>query len=101
MASCNVTSLTKGQFRQYVTERCHKNNEERLREQAEGKSKCDRIIKEEYKKKSYVTERDIEDVRKMYRTRYGLSPVITPTRESMREQTSSVGVRRRGRRKYS
>ena len=74
MESCDVTSLTKGQFRKYVTERCHKKNEERLREQAEGKSKCNRIIKEKYEKKCSVSEKDIEDVRNIYRTRYGLLP---------------------------
>ena len=61
-------------FRKYVTNGCHKNNEERLREQAEGKAKCGRIIKEEYEKNCYVSEKDIEDVRKMYQTRYSLLP---------------------------
>ena len=69
-----MTPLNKGQFRKYVTKVCHMKNEERLREQAEGKVKCERILKEEYEKKSYVSEKDIEDVRKMYRTRYGLLP---------------------------
>ena len=45
-----------------------------LRDQAEGKQKCDRIGGEEYMKKSYVSDTKIEDVRSMYRTRYGLLP---------------------------
>ena len=70
--SCDVTSLSKGQFRKYVTTACHGVNEQRLREQAVGKQKCERILKEEYEKKSYVLEDNIEDVRNMYRTRFGL-----------------------------
>ena len=45
-----------------------------LRDQAEGKQKCDRIGGEEYVKKSYVSDKKIEDVRCMYKTRYGLLP---------------------------
>ena len=70
--SCDVTSLSKDQFRKYVTQACHVKNEERLRDQAEGKQKCDRIGGEDYMKKSYVSDTKIEDVRNMYRTRYGL-----------------------------
>ena len=70
--SCDVTSLSKDQFRKYVTQACHVKNEERLRDQAEGKQKCDRMRGEDYMKKSYVSDTKIEDVRNMYRTRYGL-----------------------------
>ena len=70
--SCDVTSVSKVQYRKYVTEACHSKNKERLRDGAEGKQKCERISKEEYVKKEYVSSEKIEDVRKMYRTRYGL-----------------------------
>ena len=66
--SCDVTCLSKVQYRKYVSEACHVKNAERLREAAEGKQKCERINKEEYEKKDYVSSTKIEDVRKMYRT---------------------------------
>ena len=71
--SCDVTFLGKVQYRKYVSEACHAKNAERLREAAEGKQKCERITREDYVKKDYVSSSKIEDVRKMYRTRYGLS----------------------------
>ena len=72
--SCDVTSLSKGEYRKYVTKACHELNEERLREQSEGKQKCERIRSEEYEKKAYVSDKKIEDVRNMYKTRFGLLP---------------------------
>ena len=67
-----MTSLGKDQFRKYVTQACHMTNKERMRDQAEGKQKCERIGGEDYVTKSYVSDTKIEDVRSMYRTRYGL-----------------------------
>jgi hypothetical protein len=72
--SCDVTTLGKAQYRKYVTQACHVKNEERLREKAEGKEKCERIGEEEYEKQKYVTDAKIEDVRNMYRTRFKLLP---------------------------
>ena len=45
-----------------------------MREQSEGKQKCERIRSEEYEKKAYVSDKKIEDVRNMYKTRFGLLP---------------------------
>ena len=70
--SCDVTTLSKAEYRKYVTQACHAKNEERLREQAEGKEKCERIWGEEYKKQNYVSEANIADVRNMYKTRFRL-----------------------------
>ena len=72
--SCDDTSISKGEYRKYVTRACHELNKKRLREQSEGKQKCERIMSVEYEKKPYVACEKIEDVRNMYRTRFGLLP---------------------------
>ena len=72
--SCDMTTLSKAEFRKYVTQACHAKNEERLCEQAKGKEKCERIRGEEYEKQTYVSDAKIEDVRGMYRTRFKLLP---------------------------
>ena len=53
---------------------CHKINEERLIKQSEGKTKCERIRKEEYGKKPYLSDLILHNVRQMFRTRYGMLP---------------------------
>ena len=72
--SCDVTSLSKGEYRKVVRDACHKLNEERLRDQSRGKQKCERIAIEEYEKKTYVSKENMEDVRNMYRMRFRLLP---------------------------
>ena len=64
--SCDVTSLGKEQFRKYATQACHVTNGERLRDQAEGKQKCDGIGGEDYVKKPFVSDKKIEDVQNIY-----------------------------------
>ena len=53
---------------------CHSVNEQRLRKQAEGKNKCDRITAEKYGKKDYIADLVLYNVRQMYKTRYGMLP---------------------------
>ena len=72
--SCDTTSLSSGQYRKYVTQACHEANEERLREKSVGKQKCEKILEEDYENKSYIGEERIENVRNIYRTRFGLMP---------------------------
>jgi hypothetical protein len=45
-----------------------------LREQAKGKTKCQKIIQDKYGKKAYISNSLIGDVRQCYRTRVGLLP---------------------------
>jgi hypothetical protein len=52
--SCDVTTLSKGEYRKTVTAACHKLNQERLRDQSRGKQKCVRIVCEEYEMKTCV-----------------------------------------------
>ena len=72
--SVNTTQLGKTHYRKVVTSACHKENEKRLRAQADGKIKCERIKEEVYEKKPYISEKQIQDVRNMYRTRFGMQP---------------------------
>ena len=58
-----------------------------MREQVVGKQKCERILKEEYEKKSYVSDDKIEDVRKDVR-------VTILTQGSLRRRISCVDVKR-------
>ena len=61
-------------YRAKVVKACHTVNEQRLKQQAEGKTKCVRISEEKYGKKKYVSESKIHFVREMYKTRYGMMP---------------------------
>ena len=69
---CNVTQLSKTVYRQILVKACHKRNEMNLREKAQGK--CERINTEPYGKKSYICEKNIHQVRQLYRSRFGLQP---------------------------
>lgn len=70
----HTTKKKKKLYRKIVTKACHKENEKRLRKQAEGKSKCTRIDKEAYGKKDYIINKDIKSVREIFRTRFGMMP---------------------------
>ena len=70
--SVHTTKLSAKEYRKEIIESCHKVNEERLRKQAEGRSKCDRIEGESYGKKEYISDSILYNVRQMYKTRYGM-----------------------------
>ena len=66
------TKLNSQDYRKRVLEACHKLNEQRLRKQAEGKEKCERIAGESYGKKKYISNSKLYIVRNMYKTRFGM-----------------------------
>ena len=68
------TKLSAKMYRAKLVQACHKLNEKRLKIQAEGKKKCERINEEIYGKKSYIENSKIHNVREMFKTRYGLLP---------------------------
>ena len=72
--SVHITKKKKKLYRKIVTKAGHKENEKRLRKQAEGKVKCTRIGNENYGKKAYMENKDIKSVREMFRTRFGMMP---------------------------
>ena len=70
----HTTKLSSKVYRRKVEEACHKVNEERLRKQAEGKTKCERIMTESYEKKAYISDNVMFNVRQTYKTRYAMLP---------------------------
>ena len=52
---------------------CHRKNEERIRSSIENSKKCDRIKNEEYGRKLYFKEKNIKNVRELFKTRFGLT----------------------------
>ena len=65
----NTTELTKSAFRMQVTEACHRLNEERLREEMEGKRKCQKILADGYGRKEYFNKKIPAQVRMYFSTR--------------------------------
>jgi hypothetical protein len=51
--SVNTTELSKKEYRDSVTEACHRYNKKMLKGKIEGKKKCEKIVSEEYGRKSY------------------------------------------------
>ena len=71
---CNNTRMELGEYRKLLFVAIEKKNEQLLRKQANGKLKCDRLSRESYGKKMYLALHRIQDVREMFRTRWGLLP---------------------------
>ena len=71
---CNNTKMDLGEYRKLVCVAIERTNEQLLRKQANGKVKCDRLNRESYGKKVYLSLHKIKDVREMFKTRWGLLP---------------------------
>ena len=72
--SVHTTGLEGKVYRKVVTEACHKLNERRLRNKAEGQTKSKRVLSEIYIRKEYLAKKKIENVRIQFRARYGMLP---------------------------
>ena len=72
--NCNTSNMNRKDYKELVTEACHRQNEIILRKQAQGRGKCDRIENESYGKKSYIENTSIFDTRQMYKTRFKMQP---------------------------
>ena len=70
---CNLTQLSKRDYKLILTKACHTKNEQILRATA-SEVKCSRIKQELYGRKSYTQSKNIEDSRKCFRSRFGLLP---------------------------
>ena len=64
--------MAKSAYRQKVIQACHIMNEKLLTAQAKGK--CERLGHEKYGKKDYLQLKNMYNVRRQYRTRFGLEP---------------------------
>jgi hypothetical protein len=71
---CNTTSLAKGEYKRMLSKALKDENELTLREMAKGKSKCARIMKDQYGKKDYIGKELISEVRQWFRSKTGLLP---------------------------
>ena len=69
IAACRLDSK---QFRKIVTEKCHLENERRLREQTKESKKCKRIKEEKYEKRQYFEKSTLKNASKIFRTRFGM-----------------------------
>ena len=70
--SANSCRLDIKSYKKMITEACHKKNEERIRENTNNSIKCERIKKEEYGRKKYLKETNINYVRELFKARFGL-----------------------------
>ena len=69
---CNETHQDIFNYKLSISKALHDNNEEKLR--LLGRGKCERFLHEDCGKKEYLYNKNISNVRKQYRTRYGLLP---------------------------
>ena len=72
--SVHTTNLSAKEYRGIIVKACHLTNEVRLKKDAEGKDKCERIFREPYGRKEYVKNKQILNVRQAFKTRHGLQP---------------------------
>ena len=70
----NIWQMSNKHYRKMVIEKCKEKDEVFLRKLAEGKSKCDRIMKEAYGKKPYLSLQVLSKVRQVFYTRVRMQP---------------------------
>ena len=69
----NTTYLTKNEYKLLVNGAIKRKNEEWLRKEAEGKRKCEKIMRETFGKKNYITKTKVGEVRNIFKARVGMS----------------------------
>ena len=69
------TELSKKEYRDSVTEACHKYDEMMLKEKMENKTKCAKIIQDEYGRKDYFAKLIPGEVRDYFATRVKMLPL--------------------------
>ena len=69
----NTTYLTKNEYKLLVDGAIKRKNEEWLRKEAEGKRKCEKIMRETFGKKNYITKNKVGEVRNIFNARVGMS----------------------------
>ena len=70
----NETLIPKNEYRKIVMKACQMKDEETLTTQAEGKSKCEKIMKNNYGMKEYFQNNNIHEARQLFRTRTMMQP---------------------------
>ena len=69
---CNETKMDLKDFKKIVSEAIKKEDEALIKEEASVKTKCARILDEEYGKKKYFKEQTISETREWFKSRFGL-----------------------------
>ena len=69
----NTTYLTKNEYKSLVNGAIKRKNEEWLRKEAKGKRKCEKIMRETFGKKNYITKNKVGEVRNIFKARVGMS----------------------------
>ena len=69
----NTTYLTKNEYKLLVDGAIKRKNEEWLRKEAEGKRTCEKIMRETFGKKNYITKNKVGEVRNIFKARVGMS----------------------------
>ena len=69
---CNETKMDLKEFKKIVNEAIKKADEALIKTEASGKTKCARILDEEYGKKKYFKEQTISETREWFKSRFGL-----------------------------
>ena len=90
------TELSKKEYRESVTEACHRYDEKMLKEKMENKKKCARIVQDEYGRKEYFAKLIPGEGGTTSRpaSRCCLWPGTTPGTTASSGQTGSVSVAR-------
>ena len=68
------TSLKKTKYRKIALKACHQLNKQRILSKADGKIKYKLIQYEDYGIKNYVKKQQIDQIRKIFKTRFGMHP---------------------------
>ena len=71
---CNTTCMNTVAYKKVVILACWRQDENRLRDQATGKEKCEKIFNENYGKKKYFSHKTISEVRQFFKTRVRMQP---------------------------
>jgi hypothetical protein len=70
----NTTSLHKSVYKKIIDKACQAEQQRRLLKLAEGRVKCRNITTENFKKREYISNTKIKEVRQWFMTRYGMQP---------------------------
>ena len=70
---CNKTQLSKVEYKEVVKSALKMKDEELLRREAGDKRKCEKIMKESYGKKDYISNSKIAEVRSIFKARVGMT----------------------------
>ena len=87
--SVTTTRLEVKCYWKLVTKACHSKNEENLRKASESIKKCERIAFNKYGKQEYFSEKNLENARNMFKTRFGMTDLAGNFKNYMKFKLSS------------